>query len=230
MKVTLDACLFGALVCRYGQLNRSNRILDIGTGTGLLALMAAQESTAKIDGVEIDSAASAEATHNIAASPFADRVQIYNENIEKFSPEALYQTIISNPPFFSQSLKGPSSSRNQVRHNDGLSFASLCRTIRQLLADQGQAWLLLPVDEMKQLEICAASEGLIKVSEWHIRSVKQTPVYRSIVCLIHDTSNKQTQAPVSEDHHQVHVMTVRNENGDYTDEFTALLKPFYLKI
>lgn len=221
MKVTLDACVFGAIVC-HGRLSKpANYALDIGTGTGLLALMMAQAGITHIDGVEIDPDAAAEATANAANSPFAEQVDIHCADIEGFDPEYMYDVVISNPPFFSHSLKGPDQQRNQARHNDGLSFDNLCKKIRQLLAPSGDAWLLLPLDEMERLAATAAEVGLFPKKQWLLQSTESSSPYRSVVCF---TADHQMEPVANE------TIIIRETDGTYTQAFSELLKPYYLKL
>ena len=221
MKVTLDACVFGAIVC-HGRLSKpANYALDIGTGTGLLALMMAQAGITHIDGVEIDPDAAAEATANAADSPFAEQVNIHCADFEGFDPDHMYDVVISNPPFFSHSLKGPDQQRNQARHNDGLSFDYLCKKIRQLLAPSGDAWLLLPLDEMERLAATAAEVGLFPKKQWLLQSTKSSSPYRSVVCF---TTDRQMEPVANE------TLIIRETDGAYTPAFSELLKPYYLKL
>jgi len=221
MKVTLDACLFGAIVCHQRRLSPSDKALDIGTGTGLLALMMAQAGVEHIDAVEIDPAAAMEASNNVAQSPFASAVNVHREDIDNFEAESLYDVVITNPPFFSNSLKGPNQQRNQARHNDGLTFDRLCQKIRQLLAPSGEAWLLLPVDEMERLTAEAATKGLYPQAQWLLRSTESSVPYRSVVRFTLACQPKS----VSTEH-----IIIRDRSGAYTQAFSKLLQPYYLKL
>ncbi|MET4758482.1 tRNA1(Val) (adenine(37)-N6)-methyltransferase [Endozoicomonas sp. NE40] len=130
MKVTMDACLFGALV----DVEESQRILDIGTGTGLLSLMAAQRSSAHIDAVELDDDAARQARQNVAQSPWSDRITVTQSAIQQFfgAPDG-YDTIICNPPFFENSLKAANDKRTMARHTESLSFSDLVQATSRLL-------------------------------------------------------------------------------------------------
>lgn len=220
MKVTLDACLFGALVAQQSTATAACRALDIGAGTGLLSLMLAQTLPCRVDGVEIDADAAREANSNIEESPFSERVQVSNSAIEHFSPTARYDLIISNPPFFTDGLKGPDKQRNQARHNDGLSFETLCTSIIELLSENGSAWLLLPVEEMTRLKAVAASLGLNAHQEWLIASKADQASYRAITRF----------SKVSCCAYESQKIVVRTATNDYSDTFKALLAPYYLKL
>ena len=113
MKVGTDGCLLGAWV----DLSQSQRILDVGCGSGLIAIMTAQRCTnVTITGIEIDNEAASQATENAESSPWAERIEIICEDFLKFTPEQQFDTIVSNPPYFSNSLKCPNDKRNKARH------------------------------------------------------------------------------------------------------------------
>lgn len=220
MKVSLDACLFGALC----ETNDAQRILDIGTGTGLLALMLAQRCHAQIDAVELDKDAAQQARENIINSPFHDRISVHQDSIQQFQNHCAkhsFDRIICNPPFFSQHLAGKSNQRNLARHNDSLSFADLCESINALLSNNGQAWLLLPQHEHLNFVVSANQYGLYllkrydivsrqgkpsKLGVW-VYSKQETPAFNSVTITIYQTDKQQ-----------------------YTDEFSALLADYYLKL
>ena len=169
MKVTLDACLFGALV----NVEDSRRILDIGTGTGLLSLMAAQRSSAHIDAVELDSEAAYQAQQNVDQSPWQHRLQVVHSAVQDLPTGAQYDTIICNPPFFENSLRAPDERRNRARHTDTLSFSQLAESIDQFLENDGMAWVLLPTvstpsflrEINNRVSLCLYSSTAIRSSE-----------------------------------------------------------------
>ncbi len=219
MKVSLDACLLGALC----QVTKAKRILDIGTGTGLLALMAAQRCDAHIDAIELDIDAAQQAQQNVANSPFLSQVKVLQHDIKQYQTNNLYDVIMCNPPFFSDHLKGPDALRNQARHNDGLSFSDLCLCIKKLLHTDGQAWILLPCTETKGFMRCAEQCGLQLDQQWLVSSRPQKAPHRSIFSLSHAT--KGTDQPPANTLH------VHNENGpEYTSAFKSLLCDYYLKL
>lgn len=220
MKVTLDACLFGALV-RPREFDRT--ALDIGAGTGLLSLMLAQHGFNQgltVDGVEIDPAAALEATSNADNSPFQDKVFINNCSIEAFACDKKYDLIISNPPFFSAHLLATNPSRNQARHNDSLPFSTLAKQIALRLASNGKAWVLLPCNEMDTFLKHCTHHQLQCCTIWGVASKESLTPYRSIACLA-------VGEPQSTDQRSI---VVRNEDESYTEEFKALLRPFYMKL
>ncbi len=219
MKVSLDACLLGALC----QVEHSKRILDIGTGTGLLALMAAQRSDAQIDAVELDEAAATQAQENVDNSPFLSQVTVHRQNIKSYDATLAYDVILCNPPFFSGHLKGPDPQRNQARHNDGLSFEDLSLCISQQLHTNGTAWVLLPCSEFQRFSAHAHKANLLTDQQWLIASRPQKSPHRTVIALKHQAQVKSEPSPKS--------FYVHHENGPhYTDEFKALLCDYYLKL
>lgn len=147
MKVTTDACALGAWV----PLEPCHRILDIGTGTGVLALFAAQRAAdAKIDAVELDPVAAEQARRNVDASPYRDRIKVYTTDIATFTPAYRYDRLICNPPFFQDSTLNTCSRLSQARHNITLSLPALLAACSRLLQPTGSAFLLLPAEEALQ--------------------------------------------------------------------------------
>ena len=162
MKVSSDACLLGAFV----PLGEARYILDIGTGTGLLALMVAQRAApgVHIDAVEISPAAAAKAYENVAASPFADAVHVHQGPIQQHEPShgQRYELILANPPFYQNSLRGHEAARNLAWHAgpDGLDFTGLIDAVVRLMVDTGLFWVLLPMAQHAEFTQLAAGRGL----------------------------------------------------------------------
>ena len=151
MKVGTDGVLLGAWCC----VENITRILDVGCGTGLISLMLAQRCQAEIDAVDIDEAACIQARENADRSPFGDRLQIFHRPFANFVNESAgirqYDCIVSNPPYFIDSLKCPDKQRNQARHTDTLTLEELIEGSKQLLAPQGKLYLILPFDQREIL-------------------------------------------------------------------------------
>ena len=158
MKVGTDGVLLGAWA------EGGKRILDIGTGTGLVALMMAQRFTqSEVTGIEIDEAAATQARANVAASPFHNRVKIEAVSLQRFSSDAPFDAITCNPPYFDNSLGCPNDSRHTARHTSSLSFAELINHSKRLLADDGVLSLVLPSDCLAKIELeCAYASMFIK--------------------------------------------------------------------
>ena len=224
MKVTLDACLFGALC----EIQQAQKILDIGTGTGLLALMSAQRSQASIDAIELDPAASQQAAKNVSNSRFSDRVRVYQQNIKEYLSPYVYDHIICNPPFFSDHLKGPNQQRNQARHNDQLSFSQLCQSMANHLSLDGKAWILLPCSEFIGFIQAANEQGLNLTQVWQLHSRPNKEAHRYVFSL-EKASNENSKGVLALDKKQQVFIYQQTENH-YSEQFKSLLADFYLKL
>ena len=220
MKVCTDACLFGAWVGEKvrGMKFGVRTVLDIGTGTGLLSLILAQKTNARIDAVEIDEAAAAQAAENMDASQWKDRLQVICADARTVHLGKLYDLIISNPPFFEHDLKSGDEKRNLALHGDALGFEELLVNINKHLGDEGLFALLLPYHRKEQLIALAERSGFFL---WDDVSVQQTPVhafFRSMVLF------GRKEEPLSSS-----TIVIRNDEG-YTPEFAHLLSEYYLKL
>ena len=145
MKVGTDAVLLGSWV----DPKSAEHILDIGTGTGLIALMLAQKSPAEIDAVDIDENACRQAEENFNSSPWAGRVHIFHQSFQEFSTttKLQYDLVVSNPPYFHHASKPPEEARLNARHNDQLSFIELAEGVKKILNSSGRFCLILPSKE-----------------------------------------------------------------------------------
>lgn len=145
MKVGTDGVLLGA----WTEIDEHSDILDIGTGTGLIALMCAQRSIdSTIDAVELDLAASEQAQENFTLSPWFKRLNVINVSIQDYTQQTIkqYDLIVSNPPFFAPSYKAKSSQRQMARDNESLSFENLLACVKKLLKEDGSFSVILPFD------------------------------------------------------------------------------------
>lgn len=216
MKVCTDACVLGA----YADVGESAmRILDIGTGTGLLALMAAQRNLmAQVDAVEIDDAAFGQAVENVANSPFADRVRVWHGRVQEFTSTDRYDRILSNPPFYTNHLRSPDPALNQALHTDDLPFNDLVEAVVRLLKPDGQWWVLLPPNEHKRLIELAAPVGLTPFWQLHLRHNVNKPVFRVI------TGFTFSATMITDE-----TLDIYEPDGrTYKPVFRALLTDFYL--
>lgn len=218
MKITTDACIQGAWTPIPAD---AQRVLDIGTGTGLLALMAAQRSTnVMIDAIEIDNGAALQAAANFSASPWHDRLKVFHEDIRTFRPDYQYDLIVCNPPFFVGSLKSDSDGYNIARHATSLSRDELATSIVANLAPNGECAILLPFSGYNDWLAIASNHGLYPFHSLLFRHHKTAPVKR-IVSLMSLRGELQET---------VDLLTIQDESGDYTDAFRKLLGSFYLNI
>lgn len=177
MKVGTDGVLVGAWAAG------GRRILDIGTGTGIIALMMAQRfPDAEIMGIELDGDAAQQAAENAAASPFADRVRIDHVALQQHTAPP-YDAIVANPPFFSHALQANGRARAMARQTDSLSFRDLCLGGRRLLADGGVMSLILPADRIGELETEAAVAGLFLHRRVMVRTTERKAPKRCLLAL-----------------------------------------------
>lgn len=217
MKVGTDGVLLGAWVNVSGD-----NILDIGTGTGLISLMMAQRNgKAVIDAIDIDSDAVSQANDNIENSPFSNRINSWNASLQEFCSkvEKRYDVIVSNPPFFVQSLKSPNKERSLARHTDSLSVEDLIGLSASLLSQAGRMSFIYPFDYKVEL-IKLAEQYKLSVSR--ITNVFPTP--DSVPKRILIELSKEEATPIEND------LIIEKARHVYSDGFTALLKDFYLKM
>jgi len=217
MKVCTDACLFGAYVA--AKTTTSGHLLDIGTGTGLLALMLAQNTEAHIDAIELDAEAAGQAIENVAASPWNDRIFVINRSIQDYykNTERKYNLIISNPPFYENSLKSPEEARNTAIHADALPLSDLVDAISSLLDKSGTVALLLPPYESSLAKVLLEAKGLYLNELVTIKDQPQERVIREIT--FYSFYNLQTVTTE---------ITIKTSEGAYSPAFTDLLKDYYL--
>lgn len=218
MKVCTDSCILGA----YAKANDAQNILDIGTGTGLLSLMVAQRTHAIIEAVEVEEHAYSQAKNNFSASLWADRLSIYHNSIQRFSLErnAKYDTIICNPPFFTNQLKSTEVKKNIALHSEALTFKELIEAVSKLLEENGHFISLLPAYEFDLLKNEAANYNLYPISILKIKDKKQLPVIRII-----STFSTNKQETILEDE-----LIIKYQEGKYTEQFQELLKDYYLNL
>ena len=214
MKVGTDGVLLGA----WANTDNAKRILDIGTGTGVIALQMAQRNpVAQIHAVEIDETAAHRARANFDLSPWAERMNVEQTAVQEFSPAEKFDLIVSNPPYFVDSLLPPDAKRSTARHTHDLSFEELDSAVCRLLADDGLFALILPVVEFEKY--------LALTQLYLVRRCDVCPVEGGAVKRIMGELAKQK--PTSIVHENIAIE--RGKRGDYTDDYRALTKEFYLK-
>lgn len=221
MKIGTDGVLLGA----WASLEHEPQsILDIGTGTGVIALMMAQRSDAELlDALEIEDAAYEQAVDNFEASHWSDRLFCYHAGLEEFAQEMAdeegYGLIISNPPFYLGSHSSKSSQRDQARSTDALSFGDLLEAVNQLLAPQGQFAVIIPCTEEVDFIEYAKEFNLHPRRLTRVKGNPDTPEKRSLLQFGYH------QKPYIED-----VLIIETARHAYTTEYIALTKDFYLKM
>lgn len=216
MKVGTDGVLLGA----WTDLSHSRRILDIGTGTGLIALMLAQRCMdARITAIDLDSAAVEQAQENIQASPWKDRIEALQQDICTYHPNGTFDTIVSNPPYFIDSLKCPDGQRSTARHTDTLDADRLIGKVSELLTSDGRFSIILPAEQTEDLIRVAGEKGLHPSRQtWVITRPGLSPKrilmeFRKIPVML-----------------QPDELVIELERHVYSEEYIALTKEFYLKM
>lgn len=175
MKVGTDGTLLGAWA------NGGRRILDVGTGTGLIALMMAQRfEDTQIVGVDIDEGAVAQARENVKVSLFVDRITIEKADIGTFESQP-FDTIISNPPYFVDALTSPDNQRTLARHTESLTYKTLMQRCWDLLDDDGELSVVIPFDCKSRLESEAVIVGFFKTREWAVKTTARKDVRRYLL-------------------------------------------------
>ncbi|WP_243349414.1 tRNA1(Val) (adenine(37)-N6)-methyltransferase [Parabacteroides sp. FAFU027] len=215
MKVGTDGVLLGA----WAPVEEGMRVLDVGAGSGLIALMLAQRNAASVIAVELDEDAAAQAAENVAESPFADRVEVVQNDILHFQPEQRFDLIVSNPPYFDLSLQSPDKQRTLARHTDSLSYDDLLTVSARLLNDGGLISLVVPVDVEQKLDAIAQSAALFPVRKTFVIPKPGAAPKRLLVSY----SNVQRELQQDE-------LLVELARHHYSEEFISLTKAFYLKM
>ena len=218
MKVCTDSCLFGAWVADKIERKtiQPERILDIGSGTGLLSLMIAQKTNAKIDAVEIDERSFLQTKENFAESEWSQQLHAFHADIKPWPSSCKYDLIISNPPFFENDLKSATLHKNIAKHHDALTLADLLNSIKELLSEEGKFTVLLPFHRAEYFKKITEENRFYLLEEL---LVNQTPKHAYFRALLFFGTKKQTH--VSKE-------LVIKEGGNYTSAFNFLLKDYYL--
>jgi len=217
MKVTTLACIQGSWIPAF----LPKKVLDIGSGTGLLSLMLAQKYLCSIDTVEIEGDAFAQLRENVDRSPWSNRIKYHHQDIVSFARQKrkMYDFIISNPPFFTNQLKSPNSKINQARHDDSLTIETLVKLCASLLGDHGKISILLPPSETEILENISEKNSLYISHQLAIRDSTDKPT-KAIVSIL----TKEQQIP------EIQKLLIKGSNGQYSQDFIDLLQDYYLNL
>lgn len=223
MKVGTDGVLLGAWALQSEKLkvkSGKNTFLDVGTGSGLIALMLAQRfDNAQVDAIDMDADAVGQATENFARSPWSDRLSCRQIAVQDLAKEDVrYDAIVSNPPYFVDSLKNPNLQRQTARHTDTLSYEELLASCEHLLTADGVLSLILPAESEQVVLDTAMSVDLYPIRLVHVYSKPGKPVKRILLEL-----QKRNDQPCEESHFYIESAT-----SPRSDEYTALTKDFYL--
>jgi tRNA1Val (adenine37-N6)-methyltransferase len=215
MKVGTDGVLLGAWATTCG----ATHILDIGTGTGLIALMLAQRSDAQIVGIDIEAEAAVQAQENVQNSPWSHRIAIEHTDFQSFDSAVKFDLIVSNPPFFDNSLHSPNTGRTLARHAQSLSLSSLLQKTAQLLTPNGVFALILPADSESHLQQLAQSEGLHAQRITRVIPTPEAAPKRILAEFSFTAQNCLTDS-----------LLIEQARHQYSDQYIALTRHFYLKM
>ena len=179
MKVGTDGTLLGA----WAELAKADgRVLDIGTGTGLMALMMAQRyPKALVTAIDIDEMAVSQAAENVKDSPFADRIEVRQADVRVFELTEMFDSIVCNPPFFNNALVCPDNQRTQARHTTSLSYQQLMSAAWRLLSEEGLFSVIIPNDFFQQLESEAHLAGFFLTRVFGVRTIEGKPIKRYLI-------------------------------------------------
>lgn len=221
MKVGTDGVLLGAW-CPLPATNRATpyRILDIGTGSGLIALMLAQRlmGVGHIDAIDIDADAVAQAQDNFALSPWGNMMYAHHSTLQDWQAEG-YELIVSNPPYFQASLKNPNQQRATARHTDSLSYEELIAHSARLLNNTGVLALILPIEAESEIQTLAEHNQLYPTHITHIHSKPNKPAKRLLIAL---SRQKQSEEPLTR------TFYIESESTPRSQEYQDLTRDFYL--
>lgn len=217
MRVSTDAVLLGAWVIPNG----STSILDIGTGTGVIALMLAQKSNASILAIDIDKESTEQAKLNVAESIYSDKVNVVHASFQELvkTSHQKFNLIVTNPPYFIDSLKNTSETRSTARHTDSLSFEDLINGVKKLLDDKGKFCLILPKNEAALFREMAQLKGLYlsKLLRIRTRFEKESEKRHLMQFEFKESEFSESTLVIEKDSHR-----------NYTQEYKDLTKDYYI--
>jgi tRNA1Val (adenine37-N6)-methyltransferase len=221
MKVCTDSCLFGAYLSDKieQKIIQPKRILDIGSGTGLLSLMIAQKSKAIIDAVEIDADSFTQTKKNFLESPWNKQLQAFYADVKSWNASIKYDLIISNPPFFENDLKSENKNKNLAKHHDGLTLKELLQSIKNNLEANGNFAVLLPFHRAEYFKIISQENNFYLKDKLLIKQTQSHSYFREILFF----GSKPSQTISKE-------LVIKNDTENYTEDFNFLLKDYYLKL
>lgn len=217
MKVGTDGVLLGA----WADVTDATQMLEIGTGTGVIALMLAQRTPppTHIDAVELDEKACEDARENIIASPWAKRVSLHLTGIQNFNTATKYDLITSNPPYFQNSFKPPDQQRERARHTQQLTFQDLLEAVMRLLSPEGKLNVILPYTEGLEFIDQASQRGLHCTRKWSFKARPEKPIERWLL--------EFSRIPKTQEHGEI---ILYKSGEEWTEDYKALTREFYLKL
>lgn len=213
MKIGTDAMLLGATVSVENHAN----VLDIGAGTGVLALMLAQRNLdLHIEAIEIENDSFKDLEFNIINSPWSNRLTAIHDNVLTWPNSKQYDLIVTNPPYYENSLKNPDAGRALARHESHLPFDLLFNKVDKLLTEDGNFWMIFPFENLDRVVLLAAQNNLHPSNIIQINGKPEVPA-RWIVCF---SRNKEKIVSMNN-------FTIRNHDGGYTDDYKLLTKNYH---
>ncbi|GGF76202.1 tRNA1(Val) (adenine(37)-N6)-methyltransferase [Wenyingzhuangia marina] len=216
MKVGTDGVLLGA----WSPVKKANNVLDIGTGTGLIALMLAQRNLeVKIDAIEIEENAFKEAQLNFINTLWSSRLNVFNTSLQSFKNDVQYDLIVSNPPYYTDTYQNEAAERTLARHVDNLSFQDLLYYTSFMLKDNGICTFIIPYVEEQNFINLAKDQGLFISKITRVKGRVELPFKRSLLCFTKElTGCLEDELVIEIDRHV------------YTQEYIQLTESFYLKM
>ena len=214
LKVGTDAVLLGS----WTSATDTQHILDIGTGTGILAIMLAQKSSAQVDAIDIDEASCAEATENVLSTPWQGRISVIHQPLQEYAKSCAtrYDLIVSNPPYFDDGSGNSENARTNAKHTSTLSYSELLTGVVTLLTDKGRFCIILPGRESNAFRELAQASGLHCHKKVKVFTRAGKPEKRVLMELLRDTDTfTETE------------LVMQDENLKNTNEYIELTKDFY---
>lgn len=219
MKVGTDGVLLGA----WAPAEETRQILDIGTGSGVIALQMAQRAPkAHITAVEIDYDAAQQAASNVAASPWQDRIEVVCEDFTSFTTSKSFDLIVSNPPYFVNALQNPDAMRSLARHNDSLPYHILFQRASELLAPSGKFCVIVPTEQRFNI-LNAALQSQLRMERLTRIFTKPNLCKRLIFKFIHKREEEQRPC------FHIDNICIQEADGSYNETYRQLTAPFYLR-
>lgn len=216
MKVNTDGVLLGA----WADVREAKNVLDIGTGTGVIALMLAQKNrNAQIDALEIDEKASEEARFNAENSVFSARISVFNVSLQDFLFEKKYDVITSNPPYFVDDLKPDNDKRLTAKHTASLSYDELILYTEKGLSETGKFFAVIPVFNVEKLRQKAAKSGFFLTKICRVKARTTKPFYIALLCF------ERIESILEESE-----ITIQHLDNTFSKEYIALTRDFYLRM
>lgn len=217
MKVGTDAVLLGAIA----GVHDAEKILDAGTGCGVIALAAAQRTEAEIHAIDIDRDSVKEAAQNFRNSPWQNRITVQEISFQHFAEKtsSAFDVVVSNPPFFQNALPSPVASRNIARHNQELSFQDFAKASKNVLKPDGEAWVIIPVSESHTFIRNMMHLGFRVFYQMHIYPKPNHAANRCILGFASFTNDVI---------YEEFTLTIRNNDGSYSEDYKNITAEFYI--